>query len=484
MSRPIATPATQALDMPVSPEIVPPTKPVIIVKVIQGGMEASLLLHPTGPNTLPPTREDLNAALSEQGVVFGLNDALLKDLCKKPAYYHVFIIARGKPAATGDDGYVKYLVSSAFVRRPKIRDDGTADYKNIGFPPVVFKQQPLCEIYPAQKGADGMNVYGQVLEGKYGRAPLNPCGDNTFFSADKSRLYAEIDGRVKIQHGVVSIIKVLEIDENVDNATGNIDFTGDVLVAGDVVSGFSIKCGGSIVVHGTVEGATLEAGTDISVSAGMFGMDKGLLNAGGNIKCRFIQNCSVRATGNIYADSVMFSNVECEGDLELTGSKGALIGGKISVAGKIIARTVGTSMHVPTDIIFTSTGTDKVSVVERLETEIRGMQRNLLKTRQMMARYEDMGKKSGLTDDQINEIIAARERYDGLVNEMYDKKLELDTIKREQEEAGMDRSYLECRGKIHVNTKFIFGSEKLLVTETISNARVQLTKDGISIFRM
>lgn len=460
------------------------TKPVIIVKVLPDHMEASLLLHPSSPNTLPPLKQDILAALEEQNIVCGLNMPLIDELCVKPVYYHVFIIARGTPAKTGKDGFVKYLVSDTVLRRPKIGEDGIADYKNIGFPPIVYKNQPLCEIYQPEKGEDGLDIHGNVLEGKYGRKPVDPAGNNTYLNADKSLLLASIDGRISNLYGIVNIIEVLNIDNNVDNATGNINFTGDVIVGGDVVSGFTIKCGGSIVVHGSVEGAILEAGTDISVSAGIFGMDRGSVSAGGSIKCKFIQNCTVRATGNIYADSILFSDVECNRSLELAGRKGALIGGKTVVAGRLIAKSIGTSKHTVTEIDVCAAGTDKKTEIDRLEEELRLMDTKVLKIVQMLARYEDINQKNGMTEQQLNEALNAKERYGALVRRREELRTKLAEMKLEQREAGRDKSYIECRGKIHANTKITFGNAKLVIEDTVANSRIQVGGNGIEVHRL
>lgn len=464
-----------------NPEEPEPTKPAVIVKVLEGGLKATLLLHPTSPRTSAPQKEELLAALAEQGIVHGVNMELLEDLCVKPVYYHVFVIARGVPAQVGEDGFVEYLVSTIRNHKPRIDENGVADYKNIDFFQVVHTGQRLCTIHPARKGTDGLDVHGNVLEGTYGKEPMDPAGRNTVLGEEGTALFAAIDGHVNVIYGVVHVMEVLEIGENVDLSTGNIDYTGDVVVGGDVASGFSVRCGGSILVRGSVEGAVLEAGTDINVSVGMLGMDKGLVSAGGSVKCKFIQNCTVRASGGIYADSILFSDVECGGDLELSGKKGALIGGSAKVGGKVVAKTIGTSMHVLTEIRLCPSGLNQNQVMEQLNKEIDGLNAETQTILQTLARYEELRKKSRLNEGQLKDMLAANSRYGRIIQRREQAQAELDRIKREQGEQCRENSYVECSGTIYPNTKIEVGNEGIQVSNPIGRSRVAVEQNGIQI---
>lgn len=458
-----------------------PTKTKIIIRISPDRMEATILLHPTSPNTLPPLREELLEALEAQQITYGINMELLEDLCVKPLFYHVMVIARGQPPTIGRDGILNYLVSLTVDHRPQIGEDGIADYKNINFFRVVYKDQPLCEITPPEKGEDGMDIHGNVIAGTFGRDNLDPSGMNTVYNEDNTLLLSAIDGHVNIQYGVISVVEVLTIDASVNNSTGNIDFTGDVVVGGDVASGFAIKCGGSIAVNGSVEGAVLEAGTDINVSVGVLGMDKGQVNAGGNIKCKFIQNCTVRASGNIYADSILFSTVECGGDLILDGRKGALIGGHATVGGKVILKTIGSPMHVPTVIDIHEAPKENDSLIRELEGQVANYNDDILKIIQMMTRYEEENRKGKLNADQTKALIAATDRYRQLVKQREAAEARLAVLLEERKAADEEGSYIECKGTVHTNTRIGFGSMKLPVDRSFDRSRIQPTSEGISV---
>jgi len=459
-----------------------PTKPVIIVKVTRSGLEAELQLQRTGTETADPLREDILAALAEKDIIQGINEEIIAELCAKPAYNRVYVIAHGKAPETGKDGYLKYLVQTQRELRPKIREDGTADFKDLGFVQNVLEGQPLCELYAPEKGEDGVDVHGNVLEGKLGRECQAPAGANTCYNEDKTMLLAEVSGNVDVKHGVISIIDVLKISDNVDNSTGDITFTGDVIIGGDVVSGFKVSSGGSIVVRGSVQGATLEAAGDINIGQSMNGMNRGVLTAGGSVKCKYIQSCYVKTSGNIYADTLMYCKIDCSGDVELSGKRGVLIGGHSSIAGKLSAKTIGTSSHMATEINMCATGTEKEQLIAHLVKEIKNTEAEITKMMQVLARYEDLAKKGvKLNAEQIQGVKAIKDSYLQHSQKRNDTQAQLDAIKKEQLEASQENSFVECKDRVHTGVRFSFGPVSMMITQSFVHSRIHVLDGSIKV---
>lgn len=94
------------------------------------------------------------------------------------------------------------------------------------------------------------------IKGKDGKPPHIPAGKNTVLSEDKTKLLADIDGEVVYEGNKFNVKNLLTINHDVDNSIGNIDFTGDILIKGDVREGYSVKAEGDVTIFGTVEGAT------------------------------------------------------------------------------------------------------------------------------------------------------------------------------------------------------------------------------------
>lgn len=96
---------------------------------------------------------------------------------------------------------------------------------------------------------------------------------------------------------------------------------GNVIIRGNVLSGFIVEAGGSVEVMGVVEAAVIKADGDIILRRGMQGLGKGLLKSGGDIIAKYIENSIIEAKGDIKAEAIMHSNVKCGNKLELSGKR-------------------------------------------------------------------------------------------------------------------------------------------------------------------
>lgn len=92
-------------------------------------------------------------------------------------------------------------------------------------------------------------------------------------------------GHASLVGGKVFVSDVYEVPADVDNSTGNIEYSGSVTVRGNVKGGFRISAKGDIVVEGIVEDAELYAGGQIIVKRGIHGMEK--------VCCRQVEMSSV-----------------------------------------------------------------------------------------------------------------------------------------------------------------------------------------------
>ena len=140
-------------------------------------------------------------------------------------------------------------------------------------------------------------------------------------SEDGLRLYSEVSGHVSLTDGRVFVSDTYEVAADVDSSTGDIDYEGNVVVRGNVITGFTVKAKGDIEVYGVVEGAYIEAEGQIILRRGMQGMNKGILKANGNIITKFIENAEVIAGGYINTDSIMHSKVSAKGDIVVGGDE-------------------------------------------------------------------------------------------------------------------------------------------------------------------
>ena len=109
------------------------------------------------------------------------------------------------------------------------------DYMSLNFIRNVSKGEPICRIFAPTDGVPGRTVLDRELTAVDGKKASAPVGRNTELSEDGSELLASMTGHVEFSGRSFQVKPVLEIAGNVDYSTGNINFTGDVTIRGDVV---------------------------------------------------------------------------------------------------------------------------------------------------------------------------------------------------------------------------------------------------------
>ena len=119
---------------------------------------------------------------------------------------------------------------------------------------------------------------------------------------------------------------------------------------GNVRGGFSIIAQGDVVVEGVVEDALIQAAGQVIIKRGIHGMQKGLIDAQGNVICQFIENAKVYSGGYVETGSVIFSEVNATKDVIVNDHKGFIAGGVIRAGGKVESHIMGSSMGALTRV--------------------------------------------------------------------------------------------------------------------------------------
>ncbi|MCL2579678.1 MAG: FapA family protein [Oscillospiraceae bacterium] len=457
----------------------PQSKARITVNVVRQKHEAEMLIERTGTNTVDPTHEELAAALAEKGIVAGIKEDLLLRLAADPVYNEKLIVAVGKRPEVGKPGELRYKIRTTRELKPALREDDTVDYKDLGYTNNVEAGQVLVEIIPPTKGEDGFDVLGAKIEGIFGKETTSPKGAGTDLD-QAGNLVALVAGNATFNKGVISIQEVLKIKGSIDNSTGDIDFAGDIMISGDVSAGFRVTSRSNITVKGIVEGAHLKAKGDIIIGEGINGMNSGTLTAGGNIRARFMQNCTVRAGRDIYADTIMHADLECDGDVELNGKRGVLIGGSTTIAGKLVAKGIGTPNHAATNVVMGGGSITKQHEYVKLGESIKQIDADITKLVQILNRFDGLQKKGALAPSQRDTAEQVRQNYNALTEQRKAAVAEL-------EEAGLARlvssggSYVECKGRVHTGVKFVFGPLTFNVQAGFVNSRIGVISGEVAV---
>ncbi|MDE5931867.1 MAG: FapA family protein, partial [Lachnospiraceae bacterium] len=337
------------------------------------------------------TADELLKDLEVRGIQYGiLTDVIRACFAKRREYCKDILVAQGTEPVQGTDARIEYYFNTDKKAKPALKEDGSVDFFQLNVVQHCDKGDVLAKLIPEIPGKDGMNLLGQKQRPRDVRKAVLKYGNNIAISEDNTTLTSMVNGHVELIEGSVFVSDVLTV-ENVDNATGNIDYEGSVQVNGNVCTNFQVKAKGNIEVKGVVEGAILEAGENIIIARGVNGMGRGSLKAGGNIISKFLQGVSAQADGYIASESVLHSRLMAGTEINIDGRKGFITGGSVSAVNSVNVKTLGSAMGADTVV---EVGVDPNLAVRLQEIqkqiedehkEIQAIQQILISTRKKMA---------------------------------------------------------------------------------------------------
>lgn len=422
-------------------------------------------------NDGPDVSEDnLKAILSQEHITVGVMEDVLKSIVSDRLYDQAILVAKGVLARNGIDGLIKDHYERIMKLEFEEDENGSVDYKNLNNIQSVKEGEVICEIIPAIHGEDGMTVTGQVYPCTIkGTNVSAPAGRNTRLTDDHALLISQRTGHVTFANGKFNVESILKISGNIDNSTGNLDYDGDILITGDVRNGFSVKSTGNIDIKGSVEGAQITAQGSITIASGMSGNGRGSLTADSYIKCRYLEHCTVKALGNVYAESIINSKVESGEDIVVTSGIGVIIGGSLLAVNNITARVIGSKVRrLVTELIIAAVP-KHIEESSRLTRELEQLHHNLSEIRKNINYLETTQRadRQQLLDNlkQASDYLYIREQE---ITNRLDELSVNDTV-----QVGLIR----CQQMLPV-VRVRIGSSTLLIQEEYSSSIIYKNSEG------
>lgn len=320
-----------------------------VLEVAGDMMSASIMVFK--PDDSDITRKELIKFLNDNGIVYGINEESVNKILAGKCFYEDVNIANGTPPVHGKDGYFEYTFNPNPETKPIIMPDGTVDYNTLGKYELVYKDQLLAVYHPLTPGKNGSNIKGEILKAD-DAIDLPPLKlNNVDYYKDTMEYYSCSEGKVTVKDGTLKVTPVFVVDGNLEAATGNVDFRGDIVVKGNVYSNVTIKATENITINGHVEIANLIAGRDIILKNGMQGSGIGKIKCGGNLTAKFLEQTDIVVDGNINTSAILNCNVTAGISINVSGKMGAILGGKVCAAEQITASTLGNRVGVATKIV-------------------------------------------------------------------------------------------------------------------------------------
>lgn len=443
------------------------------VSVSAGNKEAFIFITPPSGTGKGVTVDGIEAALKANNVVFGLREDVIKMIADDRKYSQKLCVAVAQLPIDGVSGSITYKYDKKVEAAPTENERGFVDYKDLGFIRVVRTGDVIADITLPTEGEPGVDVRGGKIAQYPGKKAQFTLGPNTKITEDEQHVVAAADGRLIFKNNAFTVETTVIINGDVDASVGNISFIGDVIIKGNVCEGFKVSSNTNITVSGEVNGATLEAGGNITIKQGCVFAK---ITCHGNVSALFCERSSINCDGNISAQNYVICNIYCAGELTIKASNGSLIGGKYTILNSLEASNIGSKTYTPTDITL---GDNAILADEKtqLEMKIAAAQKKIEDLTMIVNFLNEKKKELRKLPDDKEEMLATAVRQRVLLN------VEIKTNQKRIDEINVYLStkqqlWVRCKGYIYPGTRITINDDVFKADTEYAHSMVSIGADG------
>jgi uncharacterized protein len=451
----------------------------LVLELSLDRIEATLIIQNHG-NAPVPEFNYITDFLKKYNITSTLLENELQGMLDEKIYNTPVCIARGKKCKPSRNGEIIYLFNDP-SKRPEPDADEYVDHRARTTIKTVSKGETVAKIIPPIQGEDGLTVTGEIIPAGNPVEKKMPTGRNVAADSDnKDLLIALINGSVNVvSETKINIDPILSIPGNVDYSVGNIDFTGSLIINGDIVSGFTVKVTGSIDVKGVIEDSEVYAGGDIH-AVGCAGRLKNTISAGGEINIRYAENSIIQAGMDINVDEYLMNcSVHADGNIHVTKKTGLIAGGETTAFHAVEANTLGNIEGTKTVISvgFSSELKQQFRLIDQEQTRNinkLGDINNALKKLNRLIMIKKLVSEKMQT--QIRVLLKMKETVEDQISSLLERHVEL-VKKLSQTETAAVRISGVCHPGVTIN----FPDKQLINKEAMSHVTLKLEDDVIII---
>lgn len=452
------------VDLLVTAAQIIPVSESLVIKISEDKMSVNGRFYPPSTNGRMLDKQGIISDMALVGIKAGVQEEAVDAFLKERSYCTDYTIAKGIPPVQGKDAVIEYHFNTETSMKPTIHEDGTVDYHELNNIARVSEGQVLATLTKEDKGQPGLNVCGEVIRPREVKRLYLSGGHNITLTEDRLQLISNVNGHASLVGDKVFVSNIYEV-QDVDASTGDINYDGNVVVKGNVRSGYAITAKGNIEVSGVIEGAVLKADGNILLKRGIQGMGRADIQCEGNLIAKFIENAKVVAGGFVQTESIMHSHVLAKGEIEVSGKKGFITGGNIRSAKTIEAKNIGSPMGTETIL---EVGVDPLvkEKYQTLQNEIREAERVLATSKPVLTAF---GKKMGLGEKFTKEQLLKVQELQKVVSENEQKITNNVTEMEAMEELikAETNAYIKARGNVYPGVKIMISDSALFVRENL-----------------
>lgn len=449
------------------------------IKVSEDRMMVYVRFHAPSTKGSAMDEAEILSDLEHNKIQYGISEKIIKKYVVSRLYCTDIPIAKGKQVVQGRDAYITYHFDVNPTSKPKQLEDGSVDFHQLNIFTRVEKGDLLATLTPAYMGEPGIDVYGnEIMPAKVKQLTLK-ASKNIVLSEDKLSMYSDAAGDVKLEGDSVYVSDTYYVPADVDTSTGDIDYEGNVVVTGNVRTGFTIRAKGSVQVNGVVEGACIYSGDSIVLKRGMQGMAKGYLEAENDIVSNFVESGTLVAKNNITVGSLLHSKVKAGNDLVVSGKKAFIIGGEVEVGHKIDTRAVGNQMETLT-VLRVGVSVEQLERLHSLKKENEEISENVAKYNKVVATFMDQKVKGfKFTQEQLKSIQLVANNLKAL--QAQQKRNEAEIAKLDEAVEKGSKCCIQISDVAHVGSEFYLNGNRKALKESLRRCRLKLNRGEIEI---
>ncbi|TWX72862.1 DUF342 domain-containing protein [Colwellia sp. C1TZA3] len=396
---------------------------------------------------------------------------LAKQAAKEPAGSMVKCeIAHGKLPTDGNNAYIKLLVESAQDRilKPKNREDGSVDMRDLGDIICVKIGDPLAQKIPLTNGIPGYTVTGKVLDSTPGTDIDIYIGEGTTLSQKNSSvLVSTLVGLPRIIENGMEVDSVYHL-KNVDVSTGHVKFKGSVIIDGNVGEGMKVVTTGDISIGGFVESAMLDAGGDITIGKGIIGKKQEVeavdvskitlsanIKAGGKVFAKYSQYADITCDSLRIENQIMHNIVKVNKTVWVgreDKANGKLIAGYISAGKSVHAGTIGATAGSMTIITFADRMHDCLAKMVEIDESVKTESATLLELKSAVIKLKNLPKAKA-KPEVLKKVISTYRYHTKKVAAALSEKESY----KEKLQAYMTSGYVEANERVYHGVQVIIG---------------------------
>ncbi|MBF0572734.1 MAG: DUF342 domain-containing protein [Desulfamplus sp.] len=404
------------------------------------------------------TPEKLKEILATKyNIVYGLVDDVAIELFLRQAALkkdkltfikeNSFLIARGKPVKLGRNALIKYYFENENTRFGRELPSGKFDYRYRNEIPNINQGALLAEKITSIPSINGMTVKGVEI---IAPTPIDvniDCGDGVALTEDGLRAIAIADGKPDITlSGKISVLPEKLVKGNVDFRTGNVKFSGDIVVQGTILPGFSVT-GCNLTVN-DIDEADVDITNTVSVKNNI---NASLVKTGVLLTAQTIKKSKIIAHGDVVVQKeIIDSTIITSGKVIVP--RGRIIASTIHAAKGIEAMNIGNDLSTPCHL-FPGSDDHAKEVIKVLSAKIDSHKEQLVKLEAIEKQYDTQSLK------QLNDLAELSRLQERLVIErrktLEDKKgVASAIVKKQMDEFLVDLDKRALKMDETINTLF------------------------------